>query len=175
MASYNAVLIPPADLSARIVAYAGRHFFDIAQGYCLSEKSLPHVTLCQFKTHGMPPRFSGFPGFTSPFDITLSGYGAHYGRGPHQDYIWVELLVHKTGPLMALQKAVANYLAGHNIKPLTQGGDYYRPHVTLARMKIDAYQSMPNIMPGKEFFGVAQSWQFACGKSDRQGQFLEAI
>lgn len=175
MSFYNAVLIPPAELSARMTAFAQAHFRDLAQGYCLSSSVFPHVTLCQFESKNAPPRFHGFLGFEEPFNIELSGYGAHYGHGMHEGYTWVELLVHKTGPLMALQQAVANHLSGHNIKPMTQTDDYYRPHVTFARVRNEDYKTLPNFMPPEAFFEKTAPWRFICGRSDKNGQFLGAL
>ncbi len=175
MGLYNAVLVPPADLSARITAYAQTHFGDIADGYCLSHDVFPHVTLCQFKTDAAPPAFSGFPGFDGPFDTELSGYGAHYGHGMHDGYSWVELLVYKTAALSALQKAVANHLSGHNIKSMTKIGDHYTPHVTFARVRNEDYKKLPNFVPPESFFDKTAPWRFVCGRSDRNGQFLGAL
>lgn len=175
MGLYNAVLIPPADLSAPMVAFAQTHFKDVADGYCLSDSVFPHVTLCQFETKTVPPRFYGFLGFDEPFNIELSGYGAHYGTGMHEGYTWVELLVHKTGALAAFQQAIANHLSGHNIKPMSQIDDYYRPHVTFTRVRNEDYKTLPNFVPPEAFFKGTYPWRFVCGRSDKNGQFLGAL
>ncbi len=169
---YNAVLLPPESLARKITDFAQSVFADQADSYCLSNKVLPHITLCQYQCNGETPDFSEI---SSVLEVALAGYGARHGTKAHAGFMWPELTVYKTQSLVSLQGKVAAYLDNKGIKTTTDIGDYYWPHVTLCRIGETSYKSTSVLLLEDVSFGKNLPWTFAYGCSDENGQFLGVL
>jgi 2'-5' RNA ligase len=159
-----------AELPNLFIEEAQAQFSRIAEGYLLSNDSLPHVTLAQFYLDNenelkkiwdelqtqvvtMPqPRFTGI-GFTQK-----------------AKNLWgVSLSVARDSELLNLHCVVVDALQKHTIQPLNDSKELYRPHLTLARIR----------EPKLDNFNVtllqATPFVFALGQADENGQYLKSI
>ena len=163
MGYFNAVLLPDVDFRDRVVDYAQDKYSDISDGYCLSHKAYPHITLCQFEADDPPMIFiDGLfnPVFTEP--------KIREGKGNHQGYSWVEWIVQKDDWVVQLQDTVRGALESEGIKVTAIEGEDYYPHMTFCR-------TPKEISDDIELAMVEQSnkpWIFTIGSSDLNGQFL---
>lgn len=167
---YNTVLIPPENLAPQFMRYAA-NFLAAADGYLLSEKVLPHITVCQFETNREIPDCA--LDRTEP--VKFSGFNIRAGIGIHDGYSWFEMLAVKTPSLTSLQKHVANILAEGSITPLTKLGDDYSPHVTFCRVKKKNVSDWSGRIPDIDFCDTETLWRYAVGVSDRNGQLLRLL
>ncbi len=170
MAYYNTVLLPPEDLAPQIVGYA-ENFVTVADGYLLSQKVLPHVTVCQFETDDVVPEFN----VVRSALIKFTGFNMRTGTGIHDGYTWFEKPAVKTQELISLQKEVAGILIASGIKPITRVGEGYHPHLTFCRVKKEEASAWDNKIPAMDFDTGETAWRFAVGASDSNGQLLEIL
>ncbi|MCS5597624.1 MAG: hypothetical protein NZ828_10245 [Alphaproteobacteria bacterium] len=163
MRLFNAVLLPDVDYRDRLVNYAQNNYDKFSNGYCLSNKAYPHITLCQFKTDDQPMIFIDdlfTPIFTEP--------NIRPGDGIHKGYNWIEWLVKKDDWLVELQENVRDVLASEGAQVLTDSGPNYYPHMAFCRTSEKSLSNIP-------LAAVEQSekpWIFTIGELDPNGQFL---
>ncbi len=149
---------------------AQEQFSAISEGYLLSGSSLPHVTLAQFYlsdkdalldiwhtiqdhiTDIPQPKFTGM-GFTKK---AKNLWGA-------------SLSVEREPGLVKLHHIVVETLKTYNIQCISDMGELYRPHLTLARIKelkvAHFNDSLLEITP----------FVLALGQGDENGQYLTTI
>lgn len=163
MELFNAVLLPGLDFRDRVVEYAIEHYTDIADGYCLSHKVYPHITLCQFEADEQPMVF-----FDDVFNPVFTDVNIRGGLGIHKGYNWIEWTVRKEGWLVHLQETVNSTLQSEGMKVTTGKGDKYHPHMTFCRTPEMDAKHIP--LPSVEQSSVP--WIFTIGSSDQNGQFL---
>ncbi len=165
MAYYNAVLLPPEELSQGITRCAA-FFSDIADGYCLSDKVFPHVTVYQFEAAGKLPDFK----IAKSLPVFIGKFDTHMGEGIHEGHRWVDFEVMKTKEMLELQADVKKLLDEAGFRVLNKTGAAYRPHLTLCRLQKGAD------IPTRPMPSFPETlWRFAVGRSDRNGQFLGDI
>lgn len=163
MGLYNAVLLPDVDFRDRLVDYAQDNYDEISDGYCLSHKVYPHITLCQFEADDQPMIF-----IEELFEPVFTLPNIRQGQGEHSGYNWVEWLVQKDEWLVQLQKGVKDALESEGAKVTTGIGESYHPHMTFCRTPKQEIDDIPLAM-------IEQSdkpWIFTIGESDKNGQFL---
>jgi 2'-5' RNA ligase len=161
MQRFNAVLMPAGDFKDKAVELAQDNYADIADGYCLSHKVYPHITLCRFEAEDMPMVF-----VDGLFYPKITEFAVCEGEGKHEGYLWVQYSIDKEDWLVALQNSVRDNLG--EVKILSAQGDNYDPHMTFCRVPsrqkkaIKLLDILPNTKP----------WIFTIGHSDENGQFL---
>ncbi len=149
---------------------AQRQFSPIAQGYLLSNNSLPHITLAQFNVDDVyklgkiwnelltyikdipQPRFLGI-GFSKK---TKMPWGA-------------SLSVAREPELVALHLIVIDVLKNYGIQSITPSKELYRPHVTLARI------TEPRLSLFDDSILDPSSFILALGQGDENGQYLKTV
>lgn len=158
---YNAVLLPPEKTSKEIINFAKTHYADIADGYCLSDDVLPHITLCQFKNNIMLDL-----NYTQTIDTPIfSQTNIRSGEGIHAGYDWIELLVKKEESLTRLAANVKDEITSLGGEVLTKK---YNPHLTLCRFQSERVKEIEFPF---DIFNDKDKWKFSVGKSDMNGQF----
>ena len=163
MEYFNAVLLPGVDFRDRVVEYTIDNYIDIADGYCLSQKVYPHITLCQFQAEEPPMIF-----FDEVFTPVFTQVNMREGKGIHQGYSWIEWAVQKDGWLIQLQETVIGALESEGIKATTKKGKDFHPHMTFCRTLKTELEAIP-------LAAVEQPktpWIFTIGSTDKNGQFL---
>lgn len=163
MGYFNAVLLPDVDFRDRVVDYAQDKYSQISDGYCLSHKVYPHITLCQFETVEQPMIF-----IDGLFDPIFTDANIRDGEGDHLGHSWIEWIVQKDDWIVELQNTVREALESEGAKVTSAQAELYFPHMTFCRVPTDKAQNAPLAM-------VEQSdkpWIFTIGSSDPNGQFL---
>lgn len=90
MGYFNAVLLPDVEFRDRVIDYAQEKYNNISDGYCLSHKIYPHITLCQFEADEQPMIF-----YDAVFNPIFTKANVRDGIGIHKGYSWVEWVVKK--------------------------------------------------------------------------------
>ncbi len=162
MAYFNAVLLPPSELSAKLIAFAQENFAEVVDGYCLSADVLPHITLCQFKADTLPE--------ITMNDIKavpkLMQYQCRDGAGQHESYCWSQIDVESENWMYHLHEYVKNKLVPYDVEVLTKN---YKPHLTFCRVKADDVEKIKIDIPA-EFLTPVKGWKVAIGTSNENGE-----
>ncbi|MDP3560056.1 MAG: 2'-5' RNA ligase family protein [Legionellaceae bacterium] len=166
MKKYNIALLPVNKRDA-FIAFSQK-FSIMDPLYNLSEKSLPHVTLCQFyreeseveatweevcaalNSHALDLEFKSFSFIT--FDNTI---------------FWISLMPRDVPKLYKLQAEVASVLKVSGKKP-------FDPHLTLMSTLDAAYESKAASLI-EEYRPIADKFILALGECDELGQFVNII
>lgn len=162
---FNAVLRPPNELEEALTSFAQENFADKADGYCLSDKVFPHITLCQFKANAMP-EISFDEIKKSPDPVK---YNVGVGTGIHEGYVWAEILIKPEPWLYHLHEYVKNKLSSYDVEILTKN---YMPHQTFCRLPANQQDFAQSIKLPKMFLKQYEGWTFEVGHSDGNGQYL---
>ena len=162
---YNTVLRPPQELADALTSFAQEKFADKAEGYCLSDKVFPHITLCQFKANEMLDISFGSIN-KSPNPVT---YNVGIGEGIHEGYVWSEILIESEDWLNKLHEFVKNKLSSHDVEILTKN---YMPHQTFCRLPKSQKDFAESIILPEMFLKQHDGWTFEVGCSDVNGQYL---
>ncbi len=163
MGYFNAVLLPDVEFRDRVVEYAQEKYSDISEGYCLSHKVYPHITLCQFEADDQPMIF-----VDELFSPVFTEVNIRKGKGIHQGYSWIEWVVQKDDWIVQLQETVRGALESEGINVINENGGHYYPHMTFCRIPEEKKGSTPLAVVEQ----VNKPWIFTIGSSDRNGQFL---
>lgn len=161
MQKFNAVLMPSAGFKDKIVSMAQEHYTVIADGYCLSKKVYPHITLVQFAAEDMPMVF-----IDGLFQPRITGFRVREGEGKHAGYVWVQYDIAKEDWLVALQASVRESLGDVEIR--SNQGEKYEPHITFARIPKSEEAAIAHL----SVIENNRPWIFTIGHSDENGQFL---
>ena len=149
-------LTAPLEIREKYIQAAQKLFSSVSDKYLLSEHSLPHITLCQFdcgqqdviviskeleelKMNSYLVRFTGFA-FVRGLEV-------------HRDFYWAELSVARDTEIMKIYRTTAAIIHSHELTCLNEQDDLYRPHLTLARIRLpDTIQKLPNALITTETF-----------------------
>lgn len=146
-----------------MVDYAQKKYSKISDGYCLSSKVYPHITLCQFEADDQPMIFN-----ENVFNPIFTHADIRNGKGIHKNHSWIEWVVQKDQWLMDLQSSVTGALQSEGVKLTNASAEEYCPHMTFCRIPINRKDNVP-------LAAIEQSqrpWIFTIGSSDPNGQFL---
>jgi 2'-5' RNA ligase len=149
---------------------AQEQFATASEGYLLGTKSLPHITLAQFYledqeallniwhevrckiAHPHQPKFLGL-------SLTRKAQG-----------LWgVSLLVARDPALVKDHLVAVEILKQYGIRCISEVGELYRPHLTLARIK------EPKINGFNDEIFQPTPFTLALGEADENGQYLTTI
>lgn len=154
--NYMIALASPQEIRGKYIQAAQKLFSSASDKYLLSEHSLPHITLCQFdceekdataiwdeltdlKMHSYSVRFNGFS-FIKGLDV-------------HRDFYWAELSIARDEEIMKIYRTTDAIIHSHGFTCLNEQGDGYRPHLTLARIRLpDTFQKLPDALIRTEHF-----------------------
>ena len=162
---YNAVLRPPQELAEALTLFAQENFSDIADGYCLSDRVLSHITLCQFKANEMPDiSFDTIQKSPEPM-----AYNVGIGDGMHEGYVWSEITIKPEPWLYHLHEYVKNKLSSYDVEILTKN---YTPHQTFCRLPESQKDFAEAIKIPDMFLQQHNGWTFEVGYSDANGQYM---
>jgi len=165
MKYFNVVLKPPADLSQQLVLFAQENFADKADGYCLSDTVLPHITLCQFKANEAPEvSFGNVQKVPEP-----TVYQLRAGKEIHEGYLWAEILIKPEPWLNDLHCRVRDELISHGAEILTKD---YMPHQTFCRLSESQKDLAMAIQIPDMLLQKHEGWTFEVGHCDVNGQYL---
>ena len=165
MQYFNAVLRPDIEFSKRAVEFVDKNLKGKAEGYCLSDKVLPHVTLCQFKAAEVPDL--SFDNIQKAPD--MMSYNVRKSDGIDDGYVWVEILVDPEAWLHHLHTYTKNKLDAHEVEILTID---YVPHLTLCRAPIAQESDIKQLDFPDDLLASQVEWKFEIGQSDINGQYF---
>lgn len=152
------------------VQIAQQHFSKVAQGYILSDTSLPHITICQYwgKETSLIPIINTLKKIGEAPKIHFTGLS--FTKDQEQPHIWwAELSVAQHPDLIHLHRFVVQLLEEHQISPLNDSRDLYRPHLTFARIaRLVSYDFSSEILKEEQF-------RLVLGEADDLGQFTKVI
>ncbi len=163
---YNIAFVPTS-IQHTIIKYA-QYFSEIADEYCLSDRALPHVTLCQFHAeedelvnlwHLICKAIHKYSIYLEFKDISCIT----------RDHIihWVSLLPDQRLLLSKMHQVIAP-IVDVPVK------DVYEPHMTLINTKNSGYQKKVNEFI-KFYSPIADQFVLAIGDCDAVGQFTQII
>ena len=166
---YNIALLPNNN-SELIVRYA-KIFSKIADQYILGEKSLPHLTLCQFYAD---PK-EAFEIWNKVNDlISHSSISLKFKEIScltfDEKVFWVSLLPEHNEELLKLHHIVVSCVKN----PHGRIGQNYDPHITLMNTIQRDHQNYLKRL-SNYFIPFEDSFKIAIGRSDEPGQFIEII
>jgi 2'-5' RNA ligase len=174
MQRYNIVLLPPEDAYAAYQTYAQEMFHEVKHTYLLGDKSLPHITLCQFNCADLvllksvqdasaaldiQPYSPWFTGLSIAVDVK---------ELPH--LYWIGLMIVREAMLVSMHLRVRRMLENFGLECLNAQGEEYRPHLTLA----NAYLKFPLTLlqaPTHLLGEPKHTFKLTLGLSDDWGQF----
>jgi 2'-5' RNA ligase len=165
MQYFNAVLRPSVGLSQKLVSFAQENFADKADGYCLSERVFPHITLCQFKADKML-EFTLNQILKSPEPIK---YNVGTGVEIHKGYVWTEVIIKPEPWLISLHEYAKNKLQSFGAQTITKN---YKPHQTFCRLPDSQKDFAENIKLPDVLLKKHEGWTFEIGRSDENGQYF---
>ncbi|PJD93003.1 MAG: hypothetical protein CK426_05625 [Legionella sp.] len=166
MKKYNIAIIP-VNQSKAFTAFSQK-FTWLDPVYHLGEKSLPHITICQFyrdeneientwkdicikiSDYSLDLKFTGFSFIT--FDNNI---------------FWISLMPDDVSELHKLQSEIAVVLDVSNKRP-------YDPHLTLIGTLDSTYESKSALLT-KEYSPISDKFVLALGECDELGQFIRVI
>lgn len=155
------------------VAAAQELFSDVSDGYLLADSVYPHITLVQFETvHSSQVKliWEEIASNHTLFQPQLIGINFIKGLGEHSKFYWAQIGVERDPILMSAHHQMVDLLKHHQLDCLIDSGDIYKPHITLARIKL--LKSIPmwpmNILE-PSFFNIT------IGESDKNGRYLNKV
>ncbi len=149
---------------------AQRQFSDIAQGYLLSNSSLPHITLAQFDLDDEQKLEEVWRElFACVKDIPQPRFTG-IGFSKKAQGLWgTSLSVAREPELVNLHLMVIDVLKNHGIRSITHSKELYRPHVTLARV------AEPKLSQFNDSILDPALFILALGQGDENGQYLNTV
>jgi 2'-5' RNA ligase len=165
---YNIALIPSTK-SDQVIHFA-KNFSVMADTYLLGEKSLPHVTLCQFmaaedellsiwKVVCQSVEQQSIQLVFEKFSC-MTGYNS----------FWVSLLPNHSDLLTNMHNVITNLVKD----PIKKISDHYDPHMTLMNSKEVKYENAVKTF-SNSYIPIQDTFILALGKSDDFGQLVEVI
>lgn len=77
------------------------------------------------------------------------------GLDTHKDFYWAELSVARDEEMMKIYRTIAAMIHSHGLICLNDQDDLYRPHLTLARIRLpDTLQKLPEPLIHAEIFNL---------------------
>lgn len=141
MTSYMIALIPPQDMIMTCTQAAQKLFSSVSDDYLLSEHSLPHITVCQFECEQKQIAQAVWKEVASQITthsvpVQLRGISFIKGLEAHRGFYWAELAVARDEELMKMHRLAVVVTQARGLTCLNEIGDLYRPHLTLARIRL---------------------------------------
>lgn len=163
---YNIALIPLTHSQA--IIKLSHHFAAIADSYLLGEKSLPHVTLCQFEADESELDTIWKSVFASMPNASLQLTFSEFSCVTKLNLNWISLLPDKIDILKKMHSEVALIIKA----PLNKSFKEYDPHMTLINSKDPSYQKAIEKI---SYDPLTDKFVLALGRSNEIGQFTEVL
>ncbi len=168
-------LIPPKETVAAFIQAAQMLFASDNDGYLLSETSLPHVTVCQFECDSEQEARAIWQRVDSlniqPIPLRFTGVSFVKGTGLHKEAYWTELSIARNENVMRIHRIASEIVRAQGFHSLNDSGDLYRPHLTLARIRLpDVISRWP-----EELLKSAGHFKLALARGDQNGQYLQTL
>jgi 2'-5' RNA ligase len=153
---YMIALIPSQKSAEKYILAAQELFSSQNSDRLLSKESTPHVTLCQFECEESlaTSLWEEFKKLSQPsLMIRFVAFSFVKGIAEHEGYYWAELSIARDMPLLNLYQKVLNFIQKKKLPIINDYGDYYRPHLTLARIQLPyTIRAWPNSLLDTENF-----------------------
>lgn len=172
---YILALTPAKETITAYIQAAQLLFSPSSEGYLLSENSSPHITICQFECDDTQQARAIWEDVADleidPFPVRFTGVSFLKGSGPHQGFYWAEIGVGRDPNIMKVHHAAMKIIESHGLRCLNDSGDLYRPHLTLARIRLpETIQKWPDgILTNEKVF------RLTLAQGDNNGQYLRTI
>lgn len=163
---YNIALIPFTRRQAFIEL--SHCFSTIADSYLLGEKSLPHVTLCQFETDESELDTIWKSVFALMPNASLQLTFSEFSCVTKLSLNWISLLPDKIDILKKMHSEIASIIK----TPLNKSFKEYDPHMTLINSKDPSYQKAIEKI---SYAPLTDKFTIALGRSDEMGQLTEVL
>lgn len=153
---------------------AQKLFSDVSDGYLLSETALPHITLTQIELEEKKDIKALWDTIKEykiqSFVPKLIGMSFIKGLHQHKGFYWAQIAVEREPILMEMHYQILAALEKHRLTSIIDSGDIYKPHITLARIKLLSPISLwpENILESSVF-------KLTLGKSDQNGRYIEKL
>lgn len=164
---YNIALVP-VDHSQQLIDLS-KNFISLANNYLLGEKSLPHLTLCQFFANEVElvSIWEQVSNILDPHVIDL--VFTQFSFVSADNYYWVSLRPDSCNELVKMHYTVASVIKN----PINRSYEQYDPHITLFNTKDENYEEkVKQIIHAPPTF--TDAFVPLLGESDDVGQLLEA-
>jgi 2'-5' RNA ligase len=165
---YNIGLIPATE-SDQIIAFA-KNFSTIADKYLLGEKSIPHVTICQFVAEESHLANIWEDVCKSLERLSVELTFEKFSCVTAGNSFWVSLLPDDCETLNVMQNTVKKLVKN----PVKNTFDYYDPHMTLIDTKEEKYEDTVKKLSAS-YIPIKDTFVVSLGKSDDLGQLTEVI
>lgn len=169
---YNIALLAENPLPFQKVA--NDLFLDVSDGYLLSDNSLTHITICQFVTDNqtIPEKI-----FKDVQTLNIKHYnpkmlGFSFQKGPkkHEGFYMAQIFIEREPALMTIHNRTLDILRDFGINCLNDHAELYKPHITLARIKL-----IKPIPIWHDSILNSARFKLTLGLSDQNGQYLQKV
>ncbi|EKE08623.1 MAG: hypothetical protein ACD_17C00078G0008 [uncultured bacterium] len=149
-------LISPLKIRKKYIQAAQRLFSSGSDQCLLSAHSLPHITLCQFdceqeEASAIAKELEELK--MNSYLVRFTGFAFIQGLEVHKDFYWAELSVAREREIMKIYRTTATIIHSHELACLNDQEDLYRPHLTLARIRLsNTIQKLPKNLIAREYF-----------------------
>ena len=100
----------------------------------------------------------------------MIGFNFIKGLNEHKEFYWAQIGVERDPAVMAIHHQMLNFLKIHQLNCLNDSGDIYKPHITLARIKL------PKQIPLWPVSILEPSYfKMSIAESDENGRYLKAL
>lgn len=149
-------------------------FQDVYDGYILSETIAPHITITQFDSDDIkiPQKLWGMIEELKIQECTPKMIGVSFIKGlnDHKNYFWAQIAVERDPVVMKIHNQILKLLEKNQLESLVDSGDIYKPHITLARIKL--LKPLP-LWPSEIL--ESSAFKITLGESDQNGRYLKTI
>lgn len=173
---YILALTPSKERGSFYVQTAQQLFSELSDGYLLSNQSLPHITICQFECNSVEEINFIHSEIklwkVSPSLIRFVGMSFIKGVGVYESSYWAELSVARDQELLEIHKKGISLLKSKSNFCINDINDLYRPHLTLARIKISNF--LP-IWPNSILSNDITDFSLSLGEADFNWQYIKHV
>ena len=131
---YILALSPPKHFASLLIETANKLFAPYSREYLLSPNSLPHITLYQYECKTDEQALIIWSQLKRDFSSELVPKITGVAFIKKGNLYQVELSVKRSRSLMERHLLAKKYIQAKAYKGLTEDGDLYRPHITLAQI-----------------------------------------
>lgn len=179
MKKYNIALVPEDKEYSLYIDSAQNNFKSIATGYLLGQKSLPHISLCQFECEADNPILLEIHKFirsslAQPIYPEFQSLNIVALQGEFKGQFAADLGIARRDDLLVLQAACSIFLEKSHLKPLNVIGNLYRPHLTLAFFKLQSALMLPS-MPNQLIGASKHPFYVKLGQADSNWQYIRIL
>ncbi len=176
--THNIVLSFDGALSQKFIDFAQANFASHADGYCVSENTIPHITLAQTEIENS----AGEKSLTiflesinskmpNPDPVNLS---YRFGENEHTGKLWAEISIRRNSSLLNLHNSICGQLEKLGLTIINASRDLFHPHITFCRL--DIKNPIPQVKIPDTFSCIFKGELFlALGKSDANGQLADLL